>query len=107
MQRSPAFQLTMQLPLECRPPDDNNEAAKSGGAMTKFAESRRDFLKTAGFTAGAGLLSLSGCTGRGGTPAEHGESTSVPAESGPADYTLRIKTSPVEPATARIVSVTT
>ena len=75
--------------------------------MTKFAESRRDFLKAAGFAAGAGLLSLSGCTGRGGTPAERGDSTSTPAESGPADYTLRIKTSPVELAPDRIVSVTT
>jgi len=73
--------------------------------MNKFAESRRQFLKTAGLTAGAGLLSPLDGFGENEMVARGSESQAGPA-SDSADYTLRIKTSPVELAPDRIVSLT-
>jgi FtsP/CotA-like multicopper oxidase with cupredoxin domain len=75
--------------------------------MRKFAKSRRQFLKTAGLTAGAALLPRSDSLDRRGMPSDRSQSPASPTESGSADYTLRIKTSPVELAPNRIVSVTT
>lgn len=75
--------------------------------MKKFLESRRQFLKTAGMTAGAILLSSRDSTGRSGTAMHETQSSGAAAGSEPANYTLRIKTSPVEIAKNRIVSLTT
>jgi FtsP/CotA-like multicopper oxidase with cupredoxin domain len=75
--------------------------------MRKFASSRRQFLKTAGLTAGAVLLPRSGSLDRRSMPTQRSQSPASTAESGSADYTLRIRTSPVELAPNRIVSVTT
>jgi FtsP/CotA-like multicopper oxidase with cupredoxin domain len=75
--------------------------------MRKFAKSRRQFLKTAGLTATAVLLPSADSLGRREMPTQRSQSPGSLPESGSADYTLRIKTSPVELAPNRIVSVTT
>src|ERR1700674_234700 len=75
--------------------------------MRKFAKSRRQFLKTAGLTTTAVLLPSADSLGRREMPTQRSQSPGSLPESGPADYTLRIKTSPVELAPDRIVSVTT
>src|ERR1700730_10959621 len=75
--------------------------------MRKFAKSRRQFLKTAGLTATAVLLPSADSLGRREMPTQRSQSPGSLPESGSADYTLRIKTSPVELAANRIVSVTT
>jgi FtsP/CotA-like multicopper oxidase with cupredoxin domain len=68
--------------------------------MNNHADSRRQFLKTAGLAVGATLLSpLDNIFTAAGAAA--------PQNSSPADYTLRIKTSPVEIAPKRIISATT
>ncbi|MBZ5489532.1 MAG: multicopper oxidase domain-containing protein [Acidobacteriia bacterium] len=72
--------------------------------MKKVLESRRQFLKTAGMTAGAMLLSGRDSSGQIRTMMEP---SGTSAESEAADYTLRITTSPVEIAKNRIVSLTT
>jgi FtsP/CotA-like multicopper oxidase with cupredoxin domain len=72
--------------------------------MNKFLESRRQFLKTAGMTAGAMLLSGRDSSGQIRTMMDPSRAS---AESEAADYTLRITTSPVEIAKNRIVSLTT
>ncbi len=61
--------------------------------MMESSESRRRFLKTACLTAGAALLS--------------GKSFAGSSESQAPDYTLRIKTAPVEIAPNRIISAAT
>ena len=65
--------------------------------MKESGKSRREFLKTAGAVAGAALLTGEKVLGRAETS----------TESGSADYTLHIQTSPIELAPNRIVSVTT
>lgn len=75
--------------------------------MKKFFESRRHFLKTAGMTAGAILLSGRDSSSQAGTTMQPSPSSGAAAESEQANYTLRIKTSPVEIAKNRIVSLTT
>lgn len=72
--------------------------------MEEFPTSRRQFLKTAGWAAGTAFLSPRFHLGRKEPGAE---SAQAPAASAAADYTLRIKTSPVEIAPSRIVSITT
>ena len=57
-------------------------------------------------TVGAALLSPSAATGQIETLLQQNDSDVVSHESGPPDYTLRIKTSPIEIAPNRIVSVT-
>jgi hypothetical protein len=57
-------------------------------------ESRRQFLKTTGITAGAWLLSPVERLSRTGAPIDRSQSTQA-SESGSADYTLHITTSPV------------
>jgi FtsP/CotA-like multicopper oxidase with cupredoxin domain len=74
--------------------------------MKIFAESRRHFLKATGLTAGALLLSRRNGFANSGTPFD-GESPVPPSESVSADYTLHIRTSPVEIAPKRIISATT
>lgn len=59
--------------------------------------SRRDFLKTSGLVAGGLLLPLS----------RKEVFASAQADSGAADYTLRIATKPIELAKDRIISATT
>ncbi len=66
--------------------------------MKNLPESRREFLKATGLMVGAALLSPKTALG---------QSDSSARESGAPDYTLHIKTSPVEIAPNRIISVTT
>jgi FtsP/CotA-like multicopper oxidase with cupredoxin domain len=65
---------------------------------------RRTFLKAAGATAAASVLSPP-FLAQSVTPAA--ENKSIPQSEGPADYTLTIATRPLELAPKRIVSVTT
>src|SRR5438874_10882398 len=78
-----------------------------GEEMKEPLESRRQFLKTAGMTAGAMLLSRRDSLGQTGTAMQHDSVSGTSADSRPANYTLRIKTSPVEIAKNRILSLTT
>jgi len=75
--------------------------------MKEFFESRRHFLKTAGMTAGAMLLSPADSSGQTEAALQQSPSADATANSEPANYTLRIKTSPVEIAKDRIISLTT
>src|SRR5581483_1041592 len=75
--------------------------------MKKFFASRRHFLKTAGMTAGAMLLSHANSPGQTEAALQQSQSADAAANSEPANYTLRIKTSPVEIAKDRIISLTT
>lgn len=70
--------------------------------MKAFLESRRGFLKTAAISTGAILLPRASGLSQAQT------SNSVPdvAEPKPADYTIRIRVSPIEIAPNRIISVT-
>jgi FtsP/CotA-like multicopper oxidase with cupredoxin domain len=74
--------------------------------MKKSSESRRKFLKAAGLTTAAILSSTGEIVARSGISPQGGEPIAAP-ESGSADYTLHIKTSPVEIAPKRIISMTT
>src|SRR5690349_12486187 len=73
--------------------------------MKDLFESRRRFLKTAGMTAGAILISPADSFSAAQTSSQQKESSSASAV--PADYTLHIKTVPVEIAPNRIISLTT
>src|SRR6266568_7220837 len=75
--------------------------------MGMALKSRRHFLKTAGMTAGAMLLSRGDSIGQAGTAMQHDSFSGESANSRPADYTLHIKTTPVEIAPNRILSLTT
>ena len=76
--------------------------------MSDFLQSRRRFLHSAGITAGAALLSRVQVFGQAAFPVGRlVPASALPAESGSADYKLRIKVSPVEIAPKRIVSTTT
>jgi FtsP/CotA-like multicopper oxidase with cupredoxin domain len=74
--------------------------------MEELSESRRKFLKAAGLTAGAVLLSSGNVVAESGISPQSSES-SAGSEVGSADYTLHIKTSPIEIAPNRIISATT
>jgi len=74
--------------------------------MEELSESRRKFLRAAGLTAGAFLLSSGKVIAESGISPQSSES-SAGSEVGSADYTLHIKTSPIEIAPNRIISVTT
>jgi FtsP/CotA-like multicopper oxidase with cupredoxin domain len=75
--------------------------------MKKFLKSRRTFLKTAGMTAGAMLLSRGDIFGQVSAAMQQSQSSAAAGNSAAANHTLRIKTSPVEIAKNRIVSLTT
>ena len=76
--------------------------------MNKLAESRRQFLKSAGLAAGAALLAPRNSFGQGAMQGERSQTIDLPIENGPnVDYRLRIKTVPIELAPDRIVSMTT
>jgi FtsP/CotA-like multicopper oxidase with cupredoxin domain len=74
--------------------------------MKELSESRRKFLKAAGLTTGAVLLSSGKVVAESGISPQSNESPAA-SESGSADYTLHIKTSPVEIAPNRIISAIT
>jgi FtsP/CotA-like multicopper oxidase with cupredoxin domain len=74
--------------------------------MRDFSDSRRKFLKSAaGLTAGAALLSAR--PGWGGAETASACAAGDAAESGAADYTVRIQASPVEIAPGKILSTLT
>jgi FtsP/CotA-like multicopper oxidase with cupredoxin domain len=73
--------------------------------MNELSESRRRFLKAAGLSAGAVLLSSGTAESRIST--QSNDSPAASSESGSPDYTLHIKTSPIEIAPNRIISATT
>lgn len=75
--------------------------------MSNFAESRRQFLKTAGLATGALLLSPDNNFVQAESVAQVGGSTATQADSVAADYSLHIRNSPVEIAPKRIISATT
>jgi len=72
--------------------------------MARFHSTRRTFLRAAGATVGATLLSPPGLLSRS---MGFGKGASAPQNEGPADYTLTIATTPIELAPNRIISVTT
>jgi len=74
--------------------------------MKELSESRRRFLKAAGLTTGAVLLSSGNVVAESGVWPQSSEPPAA-SESNSADYTLHIKTSPVEIAPNRIISATT
>jgi FtsP/CotA-like multicopper oxidase with cupredoxin domain len=75
--------------------------------MNNLAESRRRFLKAAGLTTGAFLLSPKNSLAHTEATMESGASDIAQADSGAADYILHIKNSPIEIAPKRIISATT
>ena len=75
--------------------------------MNNFVESRRQFLKTTGVAAGALLVSSKTGIAQGVPLAQRDAPASQPNGSGSADYALHIKTSPIEIAPKRIISLTT
>ncbi len=74
--------------------------------MKKLSESRRKFLKAASLTTGAFFLPSAKVFAES---VKSPQSSAAPpaSESGSADYTLHIKTSPIEIAPSRIISATT
>src|SRR5581483_3612067 len=72
-------------------------------------ESRRNFLKTAGLTAGAIVFSRSNGFSQvqNQDQAQQSQSSSASADSNSADYTLHIQTAPVEIAKGKFLSMTT
>ena len=75
--------------------------------MNELSESRRRFLKVAGLTTGGVYLSSGSALAESGIPTQSNHSPAVPSESVSPDYTLHIKTSPIEIAPKRILSATT
>ena len=73
--------------------------------MKGFAASRRDFLRAAGGMAGAAVLSPNAIV-QSDAPMQRSASDTVTRESGSPDYTLHIRTSPIEIAPNRILSLT-
>jgi FtsP/CotA-like multicopper oxidase with cupredoxin domain len=70
-------------------------------------ESRRSFLKAASLTAAATVFPTNKVLAQAGTSPQQSDSPVAPSEQDPADYTLRIKNSPIEIAPKRIISATT
>src|SRR5271167_1506649 len=75
--------------------------------MKTLAESRRQFLKTAGLATGALLLSSGDKLAQAESAGRGSASITTQTESGSADYTLHIKNSPIEISPKRIISATT
>jgi len=70
-------------------------------------DSRRGFLKAAGLTLGGAVLSPKAPLTQDDAPSHQGQAAdSSSQESGKPDYTLHIRTSPIEIAKDRIISVT-
>ncbi len=74
--------------------------------MKELSESRRKFLKVAGLAAGVVLLPAGTAVAASGISTQSNDSTGTSSESSSPDYTLHIKTTPVEIASKRIISVT-
>src|SRR6185312_14013867 len=89
--------------------------AAPGNRMKRFSNSRRRFLKTAGIAAGA--LFLPDVTSLAETPAasyshtvqtrDAAQASQAAATQAKADYTLRIRTVPIEIAPNKIITLTT
>jgi hypothetical protein len=77
-----------------------------GGSMNESSESRRRFLKAAGLSAGAVFLPSGNVVAESGL-STHSNDSPAASESGSPEYTLHIKTSPIEIAPNRIISATT
>src|SRR5579872_5383167 len=75
--------------------------------MKTIARSRRRFLRSAGLTAGALLLAPGTGLPRVEIAKPGADPGAQSSDSGSADYTLHIKTCPVEIAPKRFVSATT
>jgi FtsP/CotA-like multicopper oxidase with cupredoxin domain len=75
--------------------------------MKELSESRRKFLRAAGLTAGEVLLPAGTAVAASVISSQSNDSRGTSSESGSPDYTLHIKTTPVEIAPKRIISVTT
>jgi len=75
--------------------------------MKNLPESRREFLRATGMMVGAALLSPKTTLGQSDSPVQRTELDAAKRESGLPDYTLHIKTSPIEIAPNRIISLTT
>lgn len=75
--------------------------------MKESSESRRRFLKVAGLTAATVLLPSGSVGAKSSISTQPNDSPTASSESGSPDCTLHIKTSPVEIAPKRIISVTT
>jgi FtsP/CotA-like multicopper oxidase with cupredoxin domain len=75
--------------------------------MNELSESRRRFLKTAGLSVGAALLHSRTVVAESSISTQPNVSPSASSEAASPDYTLRIKTSPIEIAPKKIISVTT
>ena len=75
--------------------------------MKELSESRRKFLKAAGLTAAVVLLPAGAAIAESGISTQSNDSPVTSSDSGSPDYTLHIKTTPVEIAPKRIISVTT
>jgi FtsP/CotA-like multicopper oxidase with cupredoxin domain len=75
--------------------------------MKTLAQSRRQFLKTAGLATGTLLLSSGDQLAQAESAAPGGASIATETDSRAADYTLHIKNSPIEIAPKRIISTTT
>jgi FtsP/CotA-like multicopper oxidase with cupredoxin domain len=74
--------------------------------MKRLVGSRRDFLRTTGLTAGASLLATPGGLARSVATSQGESETGTMQGSGKADHTLHIRTTPIEIAPNRIISVT-
>jgi FtsP/CotA-like multicopper oxidase with cupredoxin domain len=75
--------------------------------MNDFRESRRRFLRTGSLSAGALLLSAKASPLPADSFWQQSDSGPRPSDFVDADYTLHIKTSPIEIAPQRIISATT
>jgi FtsP/CotA-like multicopper oxidase with cupredoxin domain len=75
-------------------------------AMSSITESRRSFFRTAGMTVGASLLLPRLALRQSGILAQTQLESVTKLGSGKPDYTLHIRTSPIEIAPNRIISVT-
>ena len=71
----------------------------------RTVESRRDFLRTAG-AVGASLLVPRMALAQGGALSQNQSDSANTQKSGQPNYTLHIRTSPIEIAPNRIISVT-
>jgi FtsP/CotA-like multicopper oxidase with cupredoxin domain len=81
--------------------------AYQGDFMNELSESRRRFLRAAGLSAGAALLHSRTVVAESSISTQTDDSPTASRESGSPDYTLHIRTSPIEIAPKRIISATT
>lgn len=101
----PMVRVTTGIRILCAPSETTIRVAgrtkRHRGAMRELFESRRQFLRSACLTTGAVFLTSGGVVAEAGAFPQTKESPAG-AESGPTDYTLHIKTSPIEIAPNRI-----